>query len=143
MREPIIERLSRFTPDGSGLDRDAILYAAGRASARPNRNWMALAGSLAACQLVTLVILWPRPTPAVDSHIVQSIAKEEVQPTPTEVITPSSPTLADAAELWNRNRRMLMTSDTELPPPVSIAGPMVPSDPPLHAYSTAAYVGLD
>ena len=46
MSEPLAERLSRFTPDGSGLDRDALLFAAGRASARPNRRWVALAAAL-------------------------------------------------------------------------------------------------
>ena len=40
MSEPILERLSRFTPDAGGLDRDALLFAAGRESARPNRGWM-------------------------------------------------------------------------------------------------------
>src|SRR5436309_7303171 len=60
MTDPLGERLSRFTPDGTGLDRDAVLFAAGRASARPNRRWMALAGALAASQLLTLVVLWPQ-----------------------------------------------------------------------------------
>ena len=38
MSEPILERLSRFTPDAGRLDRDALLFAAGRESARPNRG---------------------------------------------------------------------------------------------------------
>jgi hypothetical protein len=45
--EPVVERLSRFTPDAGGLDRDSLLFAAGRASARPNRPWVALAAGLA------------------------------------------------------------------------------------------------
>jgi hypothetical protein len=52
--DPLIRQLSRFTPDGSGLDRDALLFAAGRAAARPSRRWQVLAGALAASQLVTL-----------------------------------------------------------------------------------------
>ena len=48
MSEPLAERLSRFTPDGAGLDRDSLLFAAGRASARPSRRWQALAAALAA-----------------------------------------------------------------------------------------------
>src|SRR5713226_4446230 len=104
MREPIIERLSRFTPDGSGLDRDAILYAAGRASARPNRNWMALAGSLAACQLVTLVILWPHAIPTVDSAL-GPIADN--QSTPAADNSQSSQPWSDESDLWSLNRRML------------------------------------
>ncbi len=60
MSEPLAERLSRFTPDAGKLDRDALLFAAGRASARPGRRWMALTGALAASQLLTLLFLWPR-----------------------------------------------------------------------------------
>ena len=33
MSESFIERLSRFTPDAGALDRDSLLYAAGRESA--------------------------------------------------------------------------------------------------------------
>ena len=62
MSEPSLERLSRFTPDAGGLDRDALLFAAGRSSARPNRGWMALASLLTGTQALSLVLLWPRPT---------------------------------------------------------------------------------
>src|SRR5437870_974192 len=61
MSESLPERLSRFTPDAAGLDRDGLLFAAGRASARPNRRWLAMCGALAACQALTLgVWCWPR-----------------------------------------------------------------------------------
>ena len=63
MSEPFLERLSRFTPDAGGLDRDALLFAAGRGSARPNRGWMTLAALLASTQALSLVLLWPHPTP--------------------------------------------------------------------------------
>ena len=142
MREPIIESLSRFTPDAGGLDRDAILFAAGRASARPNRKWMALAGSLAACQIVTLALLWPRPTPVINSNALP-VAGTEIKPALADDIKQPSPASTDTTELWTRNRQMLMTSDTELPPPVASAGPMIPSDPPLRAFSASAFVGLD
>jgi hypothetical protein len=62
MAEPFLERLNRFTPDAGLLDRDALLFAAGRSSARPNRGWMALAGLLLATQSLSLVLLWPHPT---------------------------------------------------------------------------------
>ena len=63
MSEPILERLSRFTPDAGGLDRDALLFAAGRGSARPNRGWMTLASLLAGTQALSLVLLWPHSSP--------------------------------------------------------------------------------
>jgi hypothetical protein len=61
MSEPFLERLSRFTPDAGVLDRDAMLFAAGRNSARPNRRWMALAGVLASTQALSLALLWVPP----------------------------------------------------------------------------------
>src|SRR5262245_17237478 len=65
MSEPFADRLSRFTPDAAGLDRDALLFAAGRAAARPGRRWMALAAALAVSQALTLATLWPgSPGPA-------------------------------------------------------------------------------
>jgi hypothetical protein len=60
--DPLTERLGRFTPDSGGLDRDALLYAAGRASAHPSRLWPALAGLLGITQVVTLTLLLSRPT---------------------------------------------------------------------------------
>ena len=63
MSEPFLERLSRFTPDAGGLDRDALLFAAGRNSVRPNRGWKTVASLLAATQALSLVLLWPRPNP--------------------------------------------------------------------------------
>lgn len=53
--EPLPELLARFTPKEAGLDRDALLFEAGRASVRPSRTWQALAGFLAATQTATLL----------------------------------------------------------------------------------------
>jgi hypothetical protein len=63
MSETFLERLSRFTPDAGGLDRDALLFAAGRNSVRPNRGWVTAASLLAATQALSLALLWPRPGP--------------------------------------------------------------------------------
>jgi hypothetical protein len=141
MREPIIESLRRFTPEGSSLNRDAILFAAGRASVRPNHGWMMLAGALAACQLVTLVLLWPRPTPVMISN-GPPFAAADIKPPLTDDKLPSSGS-TEITEIWTRNRQMLLSSDRDLPPPVADTGPMVPSDPPLYASSASAFVGLD
>ena len=64
MSEPILERLSRFTPDAGRLDRDALLFAAGRDSARPNRGWMTLASLLAGTQALSLALLVAAPEPS-------------------------------------------------------------------------------
>src|SRR5438477_4896996 len=99
MSEPFVERLSRFTPDGAGLDRDALLFAAGRASARPNRRWQALAAALAVGQVLTLALLWPRPPDAAP-------APPAVAPTPAPAAQP--PTAApEKPQSWASSRRLL------------------------------------
>ena len=59
MSERFLERLSRFSPDAGALDRDELLFAAGRRSARPNRGWKALAAGLATTQALSLVLMLP------------------------------------------------------------------------------------
>ena len=60
MSEPFLERLSRFTPDAGRLDRDALLFAAGRSSARPNRGWIAGFGAGRHPGAVAGALLWPQ-----------------------------------------------------------------------------------
>jgi hypothetical protein len=123
--DPLAERLSRFTPDGSALDRDALLFAAGRASARPNRGWAALAGALAASQLLTLVLLWPAPRPG-------SVPVVEVPPAPS----PQRPA-PDAAPVSPRPPGVWLAraGDAELPPPPAAVDRLVPDAPPLTAFA--------
>jgi hypothetical protein len=121
MSEPLAERLSRFTPDGSGLDRDALLFASGRASARPNRRWAALAAALAVSQLRTLAGLWtgaktpPPATPAASFAL----------PGPSDAPPPPR----DPSELGALSERLL-ASEGDWPPPAD-AGPMIDPEPPL------------
>jgi hypothetical protein len=125
MSEPFIERLSRFTPDGSNLDRDALLFAAGRASACRNRAWPTLSGLLAASQLLTLAILWPRSMPSNDT-----VATNAPMP---ELIGRSAPeTPPDAAALWLLSRDVFQSPDGDLAPPAPI-DPSVAADRPLYA----------
>lgn len=107
--EPLAERLSRFTPDGTGLDRDALLFAAGRASVRPRRAWPALAGALAASQLVTLALLWPRPTGPAPALV------EKAPETPAGEIRP-----LDGSALLALTRRIRQAEAGELPPPPTL-----------------------
>jgi hypothetical protein len=124
MSEPLAERLSRFTPDGTGLDRDALLFAAGRASVRPSRRWQALAVALAASQLLTLVCLWPHtpPSSAPSAAVAESPA-----------IAPKPPVAPDPSALSVLRERLLADDGDKWPSSVS-DGPMVPDDPPLRAF---------
>jgi hypothetical protein len=124
MSEPITDRLSRFTPDGTGFDRDALLFAAGRASARPNRRWVAVVGALAACQLLTLTLLWPRPD-APQQHTSDD-------PAPAVAGPSGPPREAHPSELWALTRRLKESGGEDLPPPTPLDAPTA-SSPPLRA----------
>jgi hypothetical protein len=120
MSEPLAERLSRFTPDAGALDRDALLFAAGRASARPGRRWKALAGALAASQLLTLALLWPH-TPAGPS-VVPAAAVQTTEPPP-----PSDPSS------WSSPRDRIFVGDQPTP---AGGDSFVPDESPLRAFGS-------
>lgn len=124
MSEPFAERLSRFTPDASGLNRDALLFAAGRASVRPQRRWQLLAGMLAACWLLTFVSLWPRTPPLATPFVTHAspdrTPEEEPLPIPPYFWTP---------------RTGLLSMDLDNPEPLSDE-PMTPPEPPLRVFGT-------
>jgi hypothetical protein len=83
MSEPIADRLKRFTPDATGLDRDALLFAAGSASVRRRRWWPALCGVLAASQVFTLALLyWPQPAKLPASQLAAPAANAPGTPAP-------------------------------------------------------------
>ena len=129
MPEPLAERLSAFTPDGSGLDRDGLLFAAGKASARPNTWWVALAGLLVACQVATLVWLWPKPTPQLGAP---APAPAQAPAEPDE--HPASPPESSPAPRMADSRRW--TEEPRSPRPIP-ARSLVPDAPPLRAFAAA------
>src|SRR5262245_33552964 len=109
MSRNFLDTLKGFTPDGSGLNRDALLFEAGRASApSPARAWL-VAGLLAlALVLVTGFLLAP-PASA-----------------PSGRITPAVPSFPPS-----EGRPLLLSG--ELPPdePPLFADEMVPDESPL------------
>jgi hypothetical protein len=79
MSDPVIDRLLRFTPTDR-LDRDDLLFRAGRASAPSRRPWIGLSALLAVMQVVILAVWFTRPRPVV---IVEwSVPAEVVSPEP-------------------------------------------------------------
>jgi hypothetical protein len=125
MSEPLAERLSRFTPDCAGLNRDALLFAAGRASVRPNRRWQLLAGMLAACQLLTLAGLWTRTPPARIDQPTEAVQRSEPAPLPIP---------HDPSELGVLSERLLASEGDWVPP--ADDGPMIASQPPLRVFDS-------
>jgi len=126
MSESLPERLSRFTPDGSAIDRDGLLFAAGRASARPNRRWQLCVSGLAASQVVTL-LLWlpwngiPSGTPFVSPERMPATTSWTTSTTSGHTATPKLRALTSAS------------ANESSPAP---AGSLVPDAAPWHALAS-------
>jgi len=121
--EPVTDSLARFTPSAPGLDRDAILFAAGRRTARGSWVWKAVAGLLAASQAVTLVILWPTPSPP----RVPIVPAPAAVPQPEPALPPASP----RSDVWTAGSRPDVLQSPSAPAGVEF----VTSGPPLTARS--------
>lgn len=117
------DRLARFTPSAGGLDRDALLFAAGRRSARASRLWPLATALLVVSQAATLVALWPREqaTPV----IVPTAAP--ARPTSEFALPPVSP----EPDLWSAGSRFEVVQGSV---PVG-AAEFVSAGPPLTAGS--------
>ena len=137
MSEPIVERLSRFTPDAGRLDRDSLLYEAGRRSARPNRAWTVSTSLLAFTQVVSLVLLWPGMLPPTGERTfaVNGPPSRAVDPGVTFEQSPSG--VKDSHSLWAA-RRHFTESELDDQPASPDAGPFVESEPPLRAFTPPA-----
>ena len=114
MPEDVTDKLTKFTP--TGLDRDAVLFAAGKTAGRGSRVWKWLAAALAVSNAVTLtVFLWPRmptaPTPTVPTS----------NSAPLPIVMPSGNLSADDL------------------PPLAAADGLVPDGPLLTAGSLDAF----
>ena len=118
MPGPLEDGLSRFTPSLGHLDRDGLLFAAGRASARPARKWPTVAALLALSQALTLALLVtgtpPRPQPPAPA--VPVVPAESVVPRP------------EAVRDWGR-----ALDETPYSPPAM--DDLIPDEPPLHVSS--------
>jgi hypothetical protein len=135
MSEPFLERMSRFTPYAGRLDHDALLFAAGRGSARPNRGWKTLATILASTQALSLGLLWPRPTRSISGLTAPvTVATVPFSRSNLETQTPDALTGPGA---WSAHRRLMDPDKDEVAidsvtlidsgPPLKIMGPHPPS----------------
>jgi hypothetical protein len=108
-RDPI-ERLSDFSPSAEGLDRDALLFEAGRASVPPAGRAWALVALLALTQVMTL-LMWParapdRPAPAAPPEPPAYPARLDVRhlpegpPAPVDVVPDAPPLRATDVEVY-------------------------------------------
>jgi hypothetical protein len=128
MSEPFLERLSRFTPDAGSLERDALLFAAGRGSARPNRMWMTLAALLASTQVLSLVLLWPQPMSRIDGSSLFTATPPMPRPA-TESAAPEAPANTG---LWTVHQGL---SESELEERPDNTVTLIDTEPPLRAFA--------
>ncbi len=127
--DAIIRQLSTFTPDGSGLDRDAILFAAGKASVRPSQRWKALAAVLAASQLASLALLIAmRP-----EHALLPTDFKQNSPLVWEKPSPQDSSAKPDSTSYVVLRDRILNADGAFPPvePVDTA---LPDEIPLRAF---------
>ena len=121
------ERLSRFTPNPAGLDRDAILFAAGRESARAFRVWPLVAGLLVVSQIVTLIVLWPTSS----APVLPTSSPNATQQSPDISLPPASP----ASDVWSAGSR----PDVLQSEPKSSSSEFISSGPPLTVGSSSRF----
>ena len=123
-----IDKLSRFTPDGLGLDAAEVLFRAGRASARTPWGWKAAVALLLLANGGWLAERWSHEPVAVP---VVSIPEKQVAP----VVEPPASPLPDPSEsLWSLGALHQTTDADSLPASPAIAN-MPPTDPPLTPHS--------
>lgn len=126
----MIDKLSRFTPVTT-LNRDEMLFQAGRASVRSPRIWKWLVCGLALSQSATLAA-WFWLTPVITNPVVPALVVEEtpllIPETPRALASPTP----DPSSYLELSRRM--TDDGF---PRSVPGPNEtgPVSPPLTAGS--------
>jgi hypothetical protein len=129
MSEPFLERLSRFTPDAGGLNRDALLFAAGRNSARPNRRWMSLAGLMAGTQVLTLVLFFWPPSTRPGSRVAVKLVTPPAQ---TVIFEPQATEAVTSSGVWT-TRQSLLDLEAEDRPPETVT--LIDSEPPARAFA--------
>jgi hypothetical protein len=126
MSDPLLERLSRFTPDPGSLDRDALLFAAGRNSARPNRGWKALAYLLASTQALSLLLPWPHSSPS--GRISDNVA---AVPAPSSTLESEVSAPPAQPGVWSARKNLEQWEPEDRP---SDSLTLIDSDPPLRAF---------
>jgi hypothetical protein len=135
--DPLLEQLARFKPSSGAIDRDALLFDMGKASASKTRWWKFAVLLLSACQVATLSV-WlaglagEKPSSAVPGNAVEQ-----------KMDIPTTPAPSDAPELSGSYLEMVRRWEHNgLPPPAPVADPE-PSGPVLSVAATRQVLGSD
>lgn len=129
MSDRFTERLSGLTP-AHALDRDRILIAAGRASARPNRLWIALTAALACSQALSLAVMVRAPRGVQVPRAADVTPLAPVLPAAEPQSEPEPPDALIA------RRRALESDGTSLP--LEYISDLDPQPAPLRAFAGAS-----
>jgi hypothetical protein len=125
--DPVLDKLARFTPDGSPVDPAAILFRAGRASARTHWGWkVAVAGLLLAnLGTVGFFALRPekphQPPEPMPVPVAVPVVVPSPEPQPSPEVSPSP---------WSLGA-LLRTADPRDLPVAQTAIDLAPTEPPL------------
>lgn len=127
--DPVLDKLARFTPDGSAVDPAEMLFRAGRASARTHWGWKAAVAGLLLVNLGTAIVLVFRPEKPAPSP--------EPVPVPVPVVVPAvvpspepPPSPDESPSPWSLGA-LLRTTDPRDLPAAQAAIDLAPPEPPL------------
>jgi hypothetical protein len=127
--DPLIDKLARFTPSAATVDNSALLFAAGRASARTPAIWkLAVAGLLLTNAGWVSVLASLTNREAVHDTSPQTTPAIPVQSEP--VLPPSSNTPPPSDEPWNYRNLMSIDDPGKLPESQPLQNP-IPNERPL------------
>ncbi len=110
--DPLAAKLARFTPDTTAFDRDALIFAAGRALVRRRPIWPIAVGLLTAAQSLTLYLYFTKPTIVETSFAVTPRFGETQR---WEEFSPAVPATSDDLRLWSYRQAILTGDIDELP----------------------------
>ena len=106
-RDPLLTQLARFQPSKPAIDRDALLFAMGKASGPKTRGWKVAVLVLGLCQVTTLGA-WvahsftARPSVAVPGKSAEQNSDAPTTPAPA-VMPDTSGSYLEMVRRWERN----------------------------------------
>jgi len=121
--------LAGWQPSRTGLDADRMLYAAGRASARPRlRLWASLAGLMTlVALLLTGVLIQARMEQGALSRQLAEVREQQIRPEPE---APASSPEPGASNSYLHVRNLLLQGGVEAWPTLAPGDKPAPKQPP-------------
>jgi len=129
--DPVLDKLARFTPNTTIVDNAALLFAAGRASARTPWFWKVATTALLLGNAGWLSLLIIRPSSPTAPVVVPQ--KESVAPVPPQAepaTDPTNITPPPSDDPWSY-RALLSAGDPEKFPRTEVFNGSLPNNEPL------------